>query len=323
VADSQRQIQQELQQNTAPSPDDLRRLAGEKEQLAERVRRLERSVDDLESQAGQAEQRKVLDAAARELSAQQIERRLRESASALRQEAATEASAARPPAAGQASQPAGKGGSQPGTSPGRATARMNTEQELTRALDGIAERMAAALGEHDGETRELSAQLARTRDLKERLADLERQMTAGAQGQGRGKPADSRSSSPGGNGGDAADRASARDEFVRQLQEARRLLGSSKSAGGQESGLGGTPEQWEPSVSAPGTEAFKQDFSQWEVLRRDVTLALERLEASLSSRLQEKHTRDRLSAGADDRAPESYQRLVDEYFRSLASNSNR
>ena len=72
------------------------------------------------------------------------------------------------------------------------------------------------------------------------------------------------------------------------------------------------------SRSAPGTEAFKQDFSRWEVLHKDVTLGLERLEATLSQRLLERAARNRLTAGGADRAPDEYQRAVDAYFKSLA-----
>ena len=80
-----------------------------------------------------------------------------------------------------------------------------------------------------------------------------------------------------------------------------------------------TPETWERSVSAPGTEGFKQDYSDWAVLRKDVALALERMEQSLASRLSAKEGRDRLNAGADDQAPEEYRTLVEQYFQSLAS----
>ncbi len=84
-------------------------------------------------------------------------------------------------------------------------------------------------------------------------------------------------------------------------------------------GLGGTPENWERSLSAPGTEAFKQDFSEWNVLRQGVTEALERAEQSLSANLQEREARDRLNAGPDDQAPEAYRQLVEQYFQSLAN----
>ena len=41
-----------------------------------------------------------------------------------------------------------------------------------------------------------------------------------------------------------------------------------------------TPEEHEWSRSAPGTEAWKQDYAKWEALGKDVTQALERDEGS-------------------------------------------
>ena len=72
-------------------------------------------------------------------------------------------------------------------------------------------------------------------------------------------------------------------------------------------------------LSAPGTEAFKQDFSKWEALRKQATQALERAQASISRRLQERVARDRLPTGADDKAPAAYQQQVDSYFKALAT----
>ena len=74
-------------------------------------------------------------------------------------------------------------------------------------------------------------------------------------------------------------------------------------------------------MSAPGTEAFKQDFSKWDALRKQATQALERAESSLSKRLQTKASRDRLAAGVEDAAPASYQQQVDSYFKALAKGS--
>jgi hypothetical protein len=72
-------------------------------------------------------------------------------------------------------------------------------------------------------------------------------------------------------------------------------------------------------LSAPGTEAFKQDFAKWEVLRRQATEALENVESSLSKQLQAKEAHDRLAAGVDDKAPPEYQQQVDSYFKALAT----
>ena len=70
-------------------------------------------------------------------------------------------------------------------------------------------------------------------------------------------------------------------------------------------GLGdATPEEQVFSQSAPGNEAFKQDFSKWESLRKDIDLALERYDSSVSRRLATKLAEDRLSAGGSERGPE-------------------
>ena len=52
---------------------------------------------------------------------------------------------------------------------------------------------------------------------------------------------------------------------------------------------------------------------------RQATLALDRVETSLSKKLQEKEAKERLAAGVDDRAPTAYQQQVDSYFKALAT----
>ncbi len=90
------------------------------------------------------------------------------------------------------------------------------------------------------------------------------------------------------------------------------------------SGLGGTtPEQHEWSGVDKGTEAFKQDFSKWESLRKDVDSALERYEASVIARAARKSLQDRLSAGGSDRVPDDYRQLIARYYESLAQNKKK
>ena len=68
---------------------------------------------------------------------------------------------------------------------------------------------------------------------------------------------------------------------------ARRASRSSRSAATTPDMRGpATPEDWRPSVSAPGTEAFKQDFARWESLKQNLLLALENVERSLSDELR-------------------------------------
>jgi hypothetical protein len=84
-------------------------------------------------------------------------------------------------------------------------------------------------------------------------------------------------------------------------------------------GAGRTFEGQGMTLSAPGTEAFKQDFAKWQELRRQATQALDVAETTLGKKLQEKEAKDRLAAGVDDRAPAAYQQQVDSYFKALAS----
>ncbi len=104
--------------------------------------------------------------------------------------------------------------------------------------------------------------------------------------------------------GQAGELQRLRDEYARELQRTRETLG--RMEGEQRSGQNmSTPETHEFSRSAPGTEAFKQDYSSWETLRRNVDLAMERYEASVSQR-RHAPPRDRLDAGGSDRVPDAY-----------------
>ena len=73
------------------------------------------------------------------------------------------------------------------------------------------------------------------------------------------------------------------------------------------------------SGAAPGTEAYKQDLSAWPALYGELRYVLEALEASRSRALAADEAADRLQAGAGAAAPESYRRLIDRYYRSLAA----
>ncbi len=109
---------------------------------------------------------------------------------------------------------------------------------------------------------------------------------------------------------------------MRQLQETKDLLDQVRRDDpsiGRGAGLGTSFEEaTRQTVTAPGTEAFKQDFAKWEDLRRQATQALENVESSLSKKLQAKRSKDRLAAGADDKAPPEYRRQVDDYFKAIA-----
>jgi hypothetical protein len=121
--------------------------------------------------------------------------------------------------------------------------------------------------------------------------------------------------------------------IARALDRTADSLASSVGMGegaSRQAGVGTTPMGQGIALSAPGTQAFKQDFSQWEQMRQQVTIALGQAEASLSKKpgatgerggeRGQAHAQkgDRLAAGVGDVAPPGYQQQVDTYFRAIA-----
>jgi hypothetical protein len=190
--------------------------------------------------------------------------------------------------------------------PGDATALK--PEELARALDKVAERLGSAGGAQDSETAKLSEQLGRTQQLRDQLTELQRTMDAlaenGKQGSAEGKSAGSVSR--------------LQRDADNQMREAQKLAGELQRENKEMPG-GTTPEQWQRSVSAPGTEAFKQDFANWETLKKNLLTALDRTESQLSNQLRARENRERLNAGRHDAVSETYQQLVDRYYQSLAA----
>jgi hypothetical protein len=262
--------------------DARRRLADDKDRLAARVDEMTRAAER-GGQTGTGPDAKSLADAARSLQRDRIADRMRSTASELRHANGNNGSAA--------------------------------EQELARSLDQLAGKLGSGGSQ-------LADQLEQTRAIREGVQRAEQQLRdaeARARDGGRrgaGSSTESRGKS-GGQGASSADVQRQRDEYQRELQRAqdalRRLNGNSTS------GLAGaTPEEQEFSGSAPGTEAFKQDRSDWASLRKNVDTALEKYEASLSDRLARTTSKDRFSAGGSDRVPDAYSQLISRYFESLA-----
>ncbi len=298
IADEQRRIAGEaarLEKSAeAADRDGWRRLSGEKDKLADRVDALQRSAEQLsKSDERSPRGHDSVAAAAHELGKEQISSRMRETARKMRDAAAAEAGA-------------GGRGVKPTPSQGAAA----PEQQLARTLDQIAD----ALGGGTADAAELSRQLDRSRGIRDRLDRLDREMreadaksAAGRQGPGR---------AAGTGAGEELQRL--REQYAKELQSARESLSRLERAS-PGSGLGGgSPEEHEWSPVDQGTEAFKQDYSKWESLRKDVDTALDRYEASIIARAARKSLQDRLSAGASDRAPDDYRTLIARYYEALA-----
>ncbi len=307
LADAQRQVASNLAKTSdaSGSGDAVRRLAGEEDRLAERARKLQNGL----ASTGDI---------AKELERQRLADRMQQSADAVR---------------ATASDAAGARGRQPAEE--RKT-QATTQQDLARALDKLGDRIAAATGQTDGESRKLSDQLGRAQQLREQIDRLGREMAEAARSAGqRGRAGDGEGTKAagqrgragegqsGGGGGSGTDLARMRQEYERRLKEAQDLLnqmrrddptGPTYARGG----AGFTFEGQGMTLSAPGTEAFKQDFARWEELRRQATQALENAETALSKKLQAQQAKDHLASGVDDKAPAEYQMQVDSYFKAIA-----
>jgi hypothetical protein len=287
---------------------------------------------------------------AKEIERQRLSERMRETAEAMR--AATE-------------DPKGGRGSTAPRSTDDPRAQVSSQQELAKALEKAADRLASASGSQDGESQKLSEQRARAQALRDQLNETSRALgqmaqagqagragragqageagRAGQAGQAGGAEEAGRSGggtqggsstqkSPGesgkagegqaGGGGTGTDLEKLRQQYQRQLQETKELADQMRREDPSLARGGGGGFSFEAptniGVSAPGTEAFKQDFARWEELRRQATQVLDSVEASLSKKLQAKQAHDRLAAGADDKAPAGYQKQVDDYFKAIA-----
>jgi hypothetical protein len=208
--------------------------------------------------------------------------------------------------------------------------------EIARALDKVAEQLGAAAGARDTESARLSDQLSRTQELRDRLSKLQRSMdelSKGAQGAQGAQGAEGKQGSQAGGGAQGTPDAQGspaagggRDGVAQlqrnvdeQMKEAQRLAEEMQRENpGMQKG-GTTPEQWQRSISAPGTEGFKQDFAKWEELKKNLLVALDQTESQLSDQLRARESRERLNAGRHDGVSDTYRALVDRYYQSLAA----
>jgi hypothetical protein len=319
IAEAQRRVANEAEQldrEGGGAADARRRLAGEKEKLADRVDALQQAAQRLgtdqktdpkappagASAAGEA---------AHDLAAQAVGQRMRTGAQGLRD---------------------AKGGKM---APG--------EQQLADALDKVARKMNGAdAGGAKGDTQKIADQLDEVRDARERLARLDKQMKEaqqaaqngargqdGARGQEAGRaqaPGRAGRSGPegqrgqGGSQGDGqgGDVARLQQDYNKELRRTRDLMDRLQRGNPESGGRMTTPEEHEWSRSAPGTEAFKQDYAAWQTLSADVARALERAESSVANRLSNAAAKDRLRAGGSERVPDAYRQRVSKYFESIA-----
>jgi hypothetical protein len=296
LAEAERQMAAELQKTPAgeTGADAMRRLAGEQERFAARAGRVQEGLKQQMNAAAAAGQQpsgtneQTVAAAARAFDEKRVPDRLRQSAERLR----------------RAAQPAG---SNPGAANGPA------EQEIARDLERLADQLAAATGAQDEESQKLADQRARAEQLQRKIDEL-----TGAVEKIEKTPQTDRSRA-------SAELAELREAYRQQLQQANELLEQMRrdTPGSVPGGIGFTFEGQGMVMSAPGTEAFKQDFARWQQLRQQATLALASAAASIAKRQLAKEARDQFASGVDDKAPAAYEPQVDAYFKALATKKKQ
>jgi len=334
LATAERQVASELGRTAQgeSGKDAARRLAGDQERLAERTRKLQEHLQQHASSAAaedaagrkdgkavggadnagkQKSARSAAGDAARDIETEQLAERMQKAADQMRAAAADTATPKDP------------------------RTQAAVQEELARSLDKLADKLNAAAGSRPGaddETRKLSEQLARAQELRERMASISKEVERLGKPNSAGSSRPSQQKSTGetgrtgegqqaGSGGVGSDLARLRDEYTRQLRQTDELVNQLKrdDPNFAKGGAGFTFEGQGMTLSAPGTEAFKQDFAAWEILRQQATLALEKAASTLSKKLQARQVKDRLAAGVDDKAPAEYQNQVDSYFKALAA----
>ncbi|MEO6238926.1 MAG: hypothetical protein ABIQ52_18170, partial [Vicinamibacterales bacterium] len=305
IAEAQRRVAGEaerLDREGGGAADARRRLAGEKEQLADRLDVLQQSAQRLGAEPGSnaapdSRPGAVAAAAARDLTAQQISAKMRAGAGRLRDPKGTRTAPA--------------------------------EQQLAEALERIARKINAADARGaKGDTAKIADQLDELRDARERLARLEKQIRDAARpGRGETPGRAGRSGQEGqqgqrgsqGEGQGSGDIPGLQQKYNKELQRTREIMDRAQRGNPESGARMTTPEEHEWSRSAPGTEAFKQDYAAWQSLAADVAMALERTEADVAGRLSNAVKRDRLRAGGSERVPDAYRTRVSRYFESIAT----
>ena len=276
-----------------------RQRAAEQERLAERARRLEDGVRQLAggAEGGDQQERSALGQAAQEVERQRLSERMREAAREERQ------------AAGDQS---GRAGQRGGVQPPSEADMQRERQEIARGLESVADRLGAAAGQ-GGASQQLSDELSSLRRQREELEALDRQLSELRQ---QGGEPESNQGGRDGQPGPSGQTAGGSGAWAAASELLKELRGENR---------GDVPESegFNPGRSAPGTEGWKQDFEKWDRLKVQVAAALERAERSAADRLREQQSRDRLNAGATQAVPEQYRRLIEKYYRALATGEGK
>ena len=331
LGDRQRQLASETRQTRSdPASDGSRAaLAARGDRLAEGIDALEEQMKDLLPRTSENEQDALRDALD-ELEAGNVAAETRDLADRLRSattpgspgdersdgakaiEAIADETDTLAEALGGVAERLGAGQDQSATAR-RLSEDLEESQALRRSLDAIEARLRNAAESGSGFDGDVSA-TSPDRDPSDAVREAEADSPTSSDGAGLPGPSDSAAS---------RELASLQQRLMQQLADSPELL---EELTRQRPGATQDLEQWAQhwqSGPAPGTEAGKQDFSAWESLRADLEVALEVFEAARSRDLREQEIGYRLTVGPSEQLPEQYRRLVERYYRSIATQSER
>ena len=326
LGDQQRQMASDARQSEPGLVGDETRtqLAARGDQLADRIEALEDRMQDLLPQT-QEQARAALRDAVEELRTANVAEATREVADRLRRSAtSSESSDAERDDAVEA-------------------IGADTDT-LAKTLDQVAERLAAGRAQ-SARAQRLAEELQEAQALRRTLNAIEAQLRKAADDSGQDTSAASQDDEPvqgerqaeaglpsrpdgsslsgQGRSNESRELVTLQERLMRQLAESTQLLEQlRRQRPGVEQDLEEWAQQWQ-SGPAPGTEAAKQDFSAWEILRDDLQVALEAFEASRARDLREEVIGDRLTVGPSEQMPDAYRRLVERYYQSLATQPER
>jgi hypothetical protein len=333
LADAQRRVANEAARTAQGQPGDdaRRRLAGEQERLAERAKRLQENAQRLSrSGEGSSDEQKATADAARELERQNVTERMRESAAALRQPGqGTQKTEDIARVLDRVAERLGAAAGAKQADARRLSDQLSKSQELREKLAEIDRTMEQLQREGQDQSRSGSSPRGGSDQQGQASSDGQQgkqaQQTGSQQGQQAGQQPGQQSgrsaqASSGEQSGSAASGGGRLGQLQRDatatMRDAERLAGELRRENPNLNG--GNTEAWWRSVSAPGTEAFKQDFAKWESLKKNLLIALEDVEAKVSNQLRARENEERLNAGGHHGVSDVYRGLVDKYYRSLA-----
>jgi len=291
IAEAQRQVAAEVAEVAAGNRTDesRARLADGKDRLADRVDALGDQLRELSQDPEDAPPGGAVGSVLDALGQEDVGRRMRAGAERLR---------------------ASSAGGDP-----------DAEASLAEVLVEVADQLGRAGSEDGAEVRRLAEQLDAVQELRQALQRLDGDRRGPDSSGGPAESADPRSEDRSAEASSSSSEGTGglRREYMAGLERNPGLLEELRKESPE---LRRDLDAWAEhrvSGAAPDAEASKRDFANWESLRRNLDTVLQRLEDAHSRDLAAADLRDRVTGGSEEPVPARYQRLVDHYYRALAT----